>query len=161
MPARGPVLGMMYKRAVVVILTSLLVVTLQSCGSHTSRFVPTRSDIKEIGLAAYPNARILRGSRQMRSFGLGRQEAVTVELITHDSFAQVFRYYQPRVPATARRMTIPLGIVSSTLFQWYDKNTLKQVAIVNVKTNEPSKVTVIELEAITYLVGVAPSQAPT
>jgi len=113
------------------------------CSAHT-RQIPPNAALKQIGLPVYPNATAIRGQELTDSSKLGGADQFQAMFTTRDDMSRVQDFYAKHVPKNARKMVIPLGFTTAVAFQWYVKNTQKQVLFEKIKDT-----TLIELQSMT------------
>jgi len=80
----------------------------------------------------------------MDSSKLGGADQFQAMFTTRDDLSRVQDFYAKHVPKNARKMVIPLGFTTAVAFQWYVKNTQKQVLFEKIKDT-----TLIELQSMT------------
>jgi len=125
-----------------VAIVSFLLLNL-GCSAHTLQ-IPPNLALKQIGLPVYPNATAIRGQELMDSSKLGGADQFQAMFTTRDDLSRVQDFYAKHVPKNARKMVIPLGFTTAVAFQWYVKNTQKQVLFEKIKDT-----TLIELQSMT------------
>ena len=113
------------------------------CSVHTQPVKPTPALIKQVGLPVYPNAKPIMANDTTQASRLGQADSVSVGFITNDDVDRVQAFYAKRVPANVRLMRIPLGFTTTVAYQWYDKDTQKQVLFERVKGQ-----TIISLQSV-------------
>jgi hypothetical protein len=76
---------------------------------------------------------------------------------TNDDPSRVEAFYSKHIPKDARKIVIPLGFTTTTAYQWYGKDSQKQVLFENIKG-----VTIIQLQSVKlHLTGPGQSAAPS
>jgi len=113
------------------------------CSAHTRQITPIAA-LKQIGLPIYPNAVAIRGQELTDSSKFGGADQFQAMFTTRDDMSRVQDFYGKHVPQNARKMFIPLGFTTAVAFQWYVKNTQKQVVFEKFKDT-----TLIELQSMT------------
>lgn len=91
---------------------------------------------------------------------VGGQEMIQVQFATRDHMDVVERYYAAHVPKDAKRLAVPLGFVNTVVFQWYDKNMLKQATIAEAPSKNSNGVTIIQLQSTAFRFGKPAESAP-
>jgi len=121
-----------------------IVLLSSGCSVHTRQIAPNAALVKQIGLPVYPNATAIRGQELKDSSKLGDADQFQAMFTTHDDLSRVQDFYAKHVPKNARKIVVPLGFTTTVAYQWYVKNTQKQVLFEKIK-----EMTIIELQSMT------------
>ena len=122
---------------------AILAATLAGCASHVQRIVPTPQVIAQVGVPVYPGAKAVVADVVKQSSGLGSSDVISVDFMTNDDLNRVQGFYATRVPKVAQKIVVPLGLM--TIYQWYDKNSQKQVGFERIKG-----MTIIHLQSMSF-----------
>ncbi len=117
--------------------------------------MPTPQLVTKVGLPVYPNATPLMAQQANQLSRLGTADSLSVMFKTTDAPSKVDAFYAKRVPKDARKMVIPMGIMTTTAYQWYVKNAQKQVLFEQIKGT-----TIIQLQSTQLTLG-QPSPTPS
>ncbi|MDQ6766280.1 MAG: hypothetical protein M3Z41_00485 [Candidatus Eremiobacteraeota bacterium] len=140
-------------KVIAILYVAIAMTLLSGCTTYSQRITPTPGVAKQIGIAIYPNAKPLQGQLTVQSSRVGGRDALSMEYTTTDHFDAVMRYYATHVPKTAKKMTIPLGFFTTVAYQWYDKQSLKQAIIGEIKARNGRRFTFITLQSVSYSLG--------
>ena len=132
-----------------------LLSTLDGCAVRTHQLTPTPQLVNKVGLPVYPNATPLMAQQANQLSRLGSANSLSVMFKTTDDPRKVDAFYAKRVPKDARKMVIPMGVMTTTAYQWYVKNAQKQVLFEQIKGT-----TIIQLESTQLTFG-QPSPTPS
>ncbi len=140
---------------------------LAGCAARTNHVAPTPALIKQIAIPVYPNATPWRATDTAESSLFGTRDAIAVQFLSKDHLPAIERYYASHLPKVAKRVAIPLGIVTTVEFQWFDKGGMKQAVIAEpARHSGADQFSVIILQSISYTLGkptpsATPSGAPS
>jgi TRAP-type mannitol/chloroaromatic compound transport system substrate-binding protein len=110
---------------------------------HTQRITATPDTIRQVGLPVYPGAKPMGAHVTNQSSRLGFADMTSVDFTTSDDVSRVQAYYVKRIPANAQKIVVPMGFTTTVLYQWYDRDSQKQVLFERVKD-----ITIIHLQSM-------------
>jgi hypothetical protein len=127
-------------RCFIIAMTSVI---LGGCTVHSHQTAPTPAIVKRVGLPVYPHARPYIAHVVDQSSRIGTADVTSIDLITKDDLPRVEAFYAARVPKNAQKIVVPLGITTTTAYQWYERDSQKQVLFERIKD-----MTVIHLQSM-------------